>query len=84
MILFLVVYFLPTIVAIVRNHNVGIVMLVNLFLGWTGIGWFVAFGMCMGADRSKPVYVVNVVHTADHTPLKRSDFTGARNLIPRG
>jgi hypothetical protein len=52
-------------------------------LGWTGIGWFIALGMSLGRDNSKPVYVVVSVE-ANHTPLKHSDFTGARNLIPRG
>jgi TRAP-type C4-dicarboxylate transport system permease small subunit len=83
MILIVVVYFLPIIVAIVRNHNVGMIMLINLFLGWTGFGWLIALGMALGRDNSKPVYVVVSVE-ANHTPLKHSDFTGARNLIPRG
>jgi len=35
------IYFTPTIIAVVRKHHqpVGIV---NLFLGWTFIGWVVA------------------------------------------
>lgn len=39
----IILYFLPTIVAIVNNHNysAGIIIL-NLFLGWTFIGWLVA------------------------------------------
>lgn len=32
-------YFLPTIVASNRGHSVGGVLLLNLFFGWTGIGW---------------------------------------------
>lgn len=38
-----VLVFLPVLVAAVRGHNNGIpILLVTLFLGWTGIGWFVA------------------------------------------
>lgn len=39
----LAMYFLPTIVAGVRHVTCrgGIVML-NIFLGWTGIGWIIA------------------------------------------
>ena len=36
----LVIYFVPTIVAAVRHHrNTLAVFLVNLFFGWTFIGW---------------------------------------------
>ena len=38
-----VIYFLPTIVALVRHkRNVVSIMLLNLFLGWTLIGWIIA------------------------------------------
>jgi hypothetical protein len=32
-------YFLPTIIASHRGHEVTGVLLLNLFFGWTGIGW---------------------------------------------
>ena len=36
----IVIYFLPTIIAAVRRHpNVLLIFLVNLLLGWTVIGW---------------------------------------------
>lgn len=34
-----ILYFLPTIVASNRGHGVAGVLLLNLFFGWTGIGW---------------------------------------------
>jgi Superinfection immunity protein len=38
-----VIYFLPTIVALVRHkRNVVSILLLNLFLGWTLIGWIIA------------------------------------------
>jgi hypothetical protein len=39
------VYFLPSIVAGVRDkaHGTGGVVLINIFLGWTLIGWLLAF-----------------------------------------
>ena len=41
--LFLAVYFLPTIIALARSHhNAVAILLLNLFLGWTGIGWILA------------------------------------------
>lgn len=35
----LCIYFFPTIVAILRRVHVGQVVVINLFLGWTFIGW---------------------------------------------
>jgi T4 superinfection immunity protein len=46
----LVVYFAPTIVALLRAHNPGGVSIVNLVLGWTLIGWCVALVMACGAN----------------------------------
>ena len=37
------IYFLPAIVAFDRKHNNTVpIVLVNIFTGWTGIGWLVA------------------------------------------
>lgn len=37
-------YFLPSLIAAARQtHNAVGVFLLNLFLGWTGIGWIIAF-----------------------------------------
>jgi hypothetical protein len=45
-------YFIPLIVAMVRHvPNVGSVAVINIFLGWTIIGWVVALAM---AVRSHP------------------------------
>jgi Superinfection immunity protein len=36
-------YFLPSIIAAVRHtHNAAGIVLLNLFLGWTFVGWVVA------------------------------------------
>jgi len=48
-------YFLPAIIAAARRtHNSTGVLLLNLFLGWTVIGWVVALLM---AFFSEPYYV---------------------------
>ena len=42
-ILVFVIYFIPGIIAINRNHkNIVAIILINLFFGWTFIGWFIA------------------------------------------
>lgn len=50
----LLVYFLPTIVAGIREakNGYGIVML-NLWLGWTVLGWFVAFVLACAAPSEE-------------------------------
>jgi len=47
-------YFMPTIIALVRGkRRGGSVALVNFFLGWTVIGWFIAFmWSCTGKTRA--------------------------------
>lgn len=42
------VYFIPSMVAADRKvSSVGSVVVINLFLGWTLIGWVVALAMAM-------------------------------------
>jgi Superinfection immunity protein/zinc-ribbon domain len=47
-------YFLPSILGKDKRDAMGI-FLVNLFLGWTLIGWVVAFLWAIAAERSGPV-----------------------------
>ena len=52
-------YFLPTLIA--RDKpDVMAVFLVNLLLGWTVIGWFVALVWACAAERYIPVRMVPV------------------------
>ncbi|MGW1406469.1 superinfection immunity protein [Streptomyces sp. NPDC002403] len=48
----IVVYFLPFMIAAGRGVNTGSVFVINLFLGWTFIGWVVALAMSMGNRRT--------------------------------
>ncbi len=49
---FVALYFVPTVVGAVRRvPNIGSVIVINVFLGWTFIGWVVALAM---ASRSVP------------------------------
>jgi hypothetical protein len=50
---FLCLYFLPSIIALARKvRNTGSVVLINLFLGWTLIGWVVALAMAAFRTRT--------------------------------
>jgi Superinfection immunity protein len=46
----LMLYFLPSLIAGAREHQSGgAIFVVNLFLGWTLIGWIVALAIACGA-----------------------------------
>lgn len=51
----LAMYFLPSILAH-QKHNFAAIFLVNLFLGWTVIGWIVALIWAMTTPAPVPVY----------------------------
>lgn len=47
-------YFLPAIVASRRNHhNFGTILVLDLLLGWTFIGWAVSLAMACGEVRQR-------------------------------
>lgn len=55
LILIIGLYFLPLIIAWQgKAPNVGSVAVVNIFLGWTFIGWIVAMAMAMRDPRPRP------------------------------
>ena len=43
-------YFLPTVLATRRGHDVLPILLLNFFFGWTVIGWFVMFFWAIFSD----------------------------------
>jgi len=52
----LAAYFIPAIIAILRRHQqVGPIVVVNLLLGWTFIGWIVALAWCFSNVTKPPV-----------------------------
>ena len=50
-------YFLPTILAAHRGHGVAGILLLNLFFGWTIIGWFALLAWALAAG-ARTHYVV--------------------------
>lgn len=46
-------YFLPMVIAIQRNHHqAAAIVVINIFLGWTFLGWVVALALACSAVRS--------------------------------
>jgi Superinfection immunity protein len=71
-------YFLPTIIAASRKvPNIGSVIVVNLFLGWTFIGWVVALAMAMrsrlpNATGASPTQPANPAQPPSPLPPQES------------
>jgi hypothetical protein len=66
---FIALYFLPYIAARYRQRNNHLqVLLVNLFFGWTFVGWLVALIMAAGTNQPSTITVVQAAQ-----PIKQSD-----------
>lgn len=51
-VLCVLVYFTPSIIAAVRHvHNFGTIIIVNVFLGWTIVGWIIALAMSFSTTK---------------------------------
>jgi hypothetical protein len=51
-VVFLLIYFIPTIIALSRGKkDPGSTIVVNLFFGWTLIGWVIALSMAFGEKK---------------------------------
>lgn len=64
-------YFFPSIVALSRSApNAGSVVILNLFLGWTFIGWVISLAMSFGSTQSThEVTVNNLTHLPAGYPM---------------
>jgi hypothetical protein len=51
----LAIYLVPTWVAWRRHHQLGMVAVLNILLGWTIIGWAVALAIACGDRGGKQV-----------------------------
>lgn len=53
-------YFLPTIIAFIRrSNNAGGIFLLNLFLGWTFIGWIISLVWAIASRNTNTTVIVN-------------------------
>lgn len=60
LIIIIPLYFLPTIIAFSRKvTNVGSVLVINFFLGWSVIGWIVALAMAVKSKTPQVVVVTS-------------------------
>lgn len=86
LVLLLALYFLPTIIAMNRNHNnLGPIFLLNLLLGWTLVGWVVALAWSVAnppaAAPQKPLPVSGGRGWEDRSPQSAPDFRNAHTAF---
>jgi hypothetical protein len=49
-----VIYFLPSLIAVARAHRrLGTIVLLNLLLGWTFVGWVLALAWALAGSRRR-------------------------------
>jgi hypothetical protein len=64
----ILLYFLPTIIAFYRGKSNWLaIMLVNLFFGWSFIGWFVALIWAVTKDVERQSVIINNSMSSDRT-----------------
>ena len=52
-----ILYFLPTIVADMRGRPSGSIFIINIFFGWTFIGWVIALAMAMSSSQNQQIII---------------------------
>ena len=82
LLILLVPYFLPTLIAVVRKKkNATAIAITNFFLGWTLIGWIVALVWALTADSpgfAPAVAVTNINYPAAPPSTGPIETVGAR------
>lgn len=77
----LISYFLPTVIAMLRGKsNTFAILLLNLFLGWTFIGWIVALVWSVTNDIKVQTIVVN--NNTSTEPKKEYQILSSQEIKP--
>ncbi len=71
----LVAYFIPTILALFTGNRLGAVFVMNLFLGWTFIGWVWALVWAVSPERKNQVIVNNHIANEAVKPNTQTEQT---------
>jgi hypothetical protein len=84
---FLVLYFLPSFIALSRKkNNRTAIILLNFFLGWTFIGWIVSLvWACTTNNESQTIVVNNNSYSKEEndTDLQKNDFDEKLNSLQK-
>jgi hypothetical protein len=84
---FLAIYFLPALIAVSRKKtNRTAIILLNLFLGWTFIGWIAALvWACTTNNEPQTIVVNNNPYVKEENPseLKKNHFDEKLNSLQK-
>lgn len=76
LIIFLIFYFLPSIIALFRGKsNSFAIIILNIFLGWTFIGWVVALVWSFTSDQKNNTVVINNNQKFKNPKNRESNFS---------
>ena len=80
---FTLLYLLPWAVAATRNkNNVVAIAMINVFLGWSLIGWVAAFVMACTSNPTSPVMIINYPAPLPYA-LPHQGFRGYESAQPQ-
>lgn len=78
LIVLLILYFLPAAVASARDHhNKNAIFLLNIFLGWTFLGWVIALIWSATGIRKAPPPQAGITVTLSEEQAAQLGITGA-------
>lgn len=77
-IIIFVIYFLPSIIGY-KHRNANSICLVNLFLGWTLIGWVVAIVWAVSEDKKEVI-----INNQSVTKSKSDELLTLKELLEDG
>ena len=78
LILVFILYFLPTVFATIRSHSSsGGIFALNLFLGWTLIGWVVALAWSLKSDPDKSTKIIAQALKKNNNDKKASEISNS-------
>lgn len=83
--LLLFLYFLPTVIAwFRRKSNTAAIFVLNLFLGWTFVGWIVSLVWAVTKDNKQQPIIVNTNVSNDRTvsPIVPLHPIQDNNILP--
>ena len=79
-ILIVLIYFLPSIVGY-NKTNINSVMIINIFLGWTFLGWVIALAMAAGGKREEQFTPISYNQDPLYTGEDESDSEIVKMLL---
>lgn len=77
-VLCIAVYFIPTVIAFMKQRtNKVSILLVNIFFGWSFIGWFIALIWAVNTDPSKNSQQI-IINNSNPNDYNSSNYDNTR------